>query len=250
MSETSKMKQTIKMVSYNIHGLPWQYDNDELICQYLIESNADILCLQEVFTPLRVSFVIKILQMAGYRVFLPNDSYIQTLFGSGLMICVHNRLKASFVCNRFTPYLNYSNFDIFASKGFYAVVLYINNQYVRIINTHMQSDCEINNYTGTLKTSTIRRLQAKEIVDTYKTSKIPTIIIGDLNESVSLNPWFSYKCCSKCEKLVTFPEGLQNLDHFVVLKNDKEDCLKLSEPFVDNTCLLSDHSPLFMKLTI
>ena len=40
----------IKIVSYNIHGLPWQYDNDELICEYLIKSNADILCLQEVFT--------------------------------------------------------------------------------------------------------------------------------------------------------------------------------------------------------
>ncbi len=247
---TEKQEMKIKIVSYNIHGLPWQYDNDELICEYLIKSNADILCLQEVFTPLRVSFVIKILQMAGYRVYLPNDSYIQTLFGSGLMICVHNRLKATFVCSRFTPYLSYSNFDIFASKGFYSIVCYINGKYIRIINTHMQSDCEINYYTGTLKTSTIRRLQAKEIVDTYKTSKIPTIIVGDLNECDSLNPDFLYKCCSKCEKLVTFPDGEQNLDHFVILKNGFETCLELKDTFVDSHCLLSDHFPLFMNLIV
>lgn len=238
----------IKIVSYNIHGLPWQYDNDELICDYLIKSNADILCLQEVFTPLRVSFVIKILQMTGYKVYLPNDSDIQTLFGSGLMICVHNRLKYKFICNRFTPFLHYSNFDIFAAKGFYSILLYVNDQYIRIINTHMQSDCEINNYTGTLKTGTIRRLQAQEIVDTYKSSKIPTLLVGDLNEEVSLSPWFMYTCCSKCEKVVTFPDGEQNIDHFVWLKNGFERFHTISHTVVDNHCTLSDHYPLFGTL--
>ena len=238
----------IKIVSYNIHGLPWQYDNDELICDYLIKSNADILFLQEVFTPLRVSFVIKILQMTGYKVYLPNDSDIQTLFGSGLMICIHNRLKYKYICNRFTPYLHYSNLDMFAAKGFYSIVLYIENSYIRLINTHLQSDCELNNYTGRLRTSTIRRLQAQQIIDTYKSSKIPTLIIGDLNEEESLNPWFSYSCCSKCEKLITFPDGEQNIDHIVWIKNGYEKLHSISNVYVDNTCSLSDHFPLFADL--
>jgi exonuclease III len=243
------ISQNISIVSYNIHGLPWHLDNTEEICNYLIKSNVDILCLQEVFTPWRVSLVIKILQMAGYKVYLPNDSYIQTLFSSGLMICVHNRLKSRFISSCFTPFLHYSNFDIFAAKGFYAITLqlepYNEESYIRIINTHMQSDCELNDYTGTLKTGIIRKLQANEIVERYKTSTIPTMLLGDLNDEHCLNPWLQYTCCSKCEKVITFPSSKQNLDHIVWIKNGFENLFGVSNIKIDSECDLSDHLPLF-----
>ena len=79
------MSQKIKIISYNICGMPWwinlfgdPYDRIDKIADFLIKTNADVICLQEVFD----NGLLIILKSK-----LPNYNYYSLCKGKNFLGC-------------------------------------------------------------------------------------------------------------------------------------------------------------------
>jgi exonuclease III len=173
----------VSIITYNTHGLPWSRGRFKEIAGWLSDQNADIVCLQEVFTETAKQYYIKDLARAGYAVVVPEDDGL-TPVGSGLLtMCKARR----FACESsiFCSYQDYHNVEWFANKGFHVLRLIGKNGRLVIVNTHTQSNTEVSFVFGEAIIDKIRRAQFKQIKDFFEGSRIPVLIVGDLNCAIS-----------------------------------------------------------------
>jgi endonuclease/exonuclease/phosphatase family metal-dependent hydrolase len=251
----------IHLLTYNIRGLPWVKCPVQQIGHWLGENRFPILCLQEVFTnAARLEFE-KILPQYGYRVLRPRDEETCPI-NSGLLVAFHES-DYEILSTCFQSYRNYRFVDCAANKGFFRIRVLNRRtgQHIHIVNTHMQSDTEVSWVFGRRATERVRRKQAEEILDFFKDTVEPVLVIGDLNQETILHPYLRslHPPSSLPLKKSTFFKTGEDLDHaaFLPLQWVSKDCgfcgpigPKLQEIRVHTDIVWSDHAPVEMKITI
>jgi hypothetical protein len=196
-----------------------------------------------VFTEARKRTLQTNLETSGYRCFFPVDD-IQSILPSGLCIALRTSSLWSHQSTRFTPFFNYIYADIFANKGFFKITLqHVTGMQINIINTHMQSDIELSYLKGSSKTSNIRKQQLHQIVQEYGQSKVPTFIVGDLNQEGMIHPSVKNICCNHGDAISTFPPTGENLDHMAWIVGTGISP-RLHSIHIGDEVSWSDHSPL------
>lgn len=222
-------KTQIKIISYNIHSgtdknmTPTLFDT----INFLKNSNADIICLQEVNESSKIGFQVSSLK---------EELNMNSSFGAN-------------VVNKNTNYglATYSKYKIIDEKhvylssakeqrGFLHTIIKVKDKKVHIINVHLGLDDKE------------RKNQIKEL-KTYieKLKKDYFVILGDFNEGdISLDDEIIIDVAEEIDKsnILTFSTGLDRIDYMFVSKNIK---IESYEVLIKN---MSDHYPIVAKFYI
>ena len=198
----------LRILTYNIHGLPWSKNNSASIVLYISHILPDVLCLQEVFTKTLCDFYVDQLSRLGYTVVVPRDSGVSVL-GSGLLTAVlSSRFRVLSHC--FYPYMSYYTIEIGANKGFHTLRLEDGEgRRILVVNTHTQSSTE---FSGSDGAAIARKAQFTELVHWLEHDPNPVILAGDMNCEYSPHPSVRFirpEGLRKC----TFPQTGEDLDH-------------------------------------
>jgi endonuclease/exonuclease/phosphatase family metal-dependent hydrolase len=208
----------LRILTYNVKGLPWCKDFLEDICIFLSTVPADIICLQEVFTERARNFYKLFLEAIGYVVLLPNDTDA-ALLPSGL-VTAFRRSKFVLIEKVFCPYLENHNFEWFALKGFHVLHLMqrTNGRRFYLTNTHTQSDT-LNWIFGRKSVRNTRQRQIDQLVRHFKGLPGSVVIIGDLNCEVEPAAGLRFlhpRGVAPLKKRTFFETG-EDLDHVACL---------------------------------
>ena len=186
----------LKVITWNIAGLPNYFNlhgNPELRIEKIINKlksqNADIICLQEVFT----ASLIKSIKSAFRDEYFTRSSTIRRNYkwlGSGL-VTLFRKSKFSIRNLKFYHFKYTSGEDKMANKGLqiFSVYSYQLKKMIIVINTHLNNpDAILSRYKNSLKVTKNQVLVVKQLLDNYKDKY--TILGGDLNI-----PKLKFKCC-------------------------------------------------------
>jgi len=232
----------IRVLTYNIRGLPWSSTNIYDVGSWLMSSSgADIIALQEVFSQKHRTILEGYAMQRGWVAVFPEDSYLfgnilpRMECGSGLAFLLHPK----FLQRKPASFHRYSvshGADRFVTKGYFVVYLELDGYEFEVFNTHLQSDitefaCIRINYLAS------RHQQEKELYEAAHSSLFP-LVIGDMNMCI-----FKKFHRLDLETHVTFPETEEHLDHLLYLKRD-EDRLWLRRVIYYDSVKLSDHIPV------
>ena len=170
---------SLSILSYNCHLFGnffiYQYLDlyyyDEIRCNKIIfnllNSDLDIICLQEVWSDKLLSFIISKMKNK-YFFFRPNVN-------CGLIIFSKYKITLSY----FKKFKNSEFPDSLVSKGFGMITILFQNKYIDIYFTHTQAI-----YSNKLNKIAIKNLH--EIYNRVKKSKNKRIICGDLNINMNI----------------------------------------------------------------
>lgn len=237
----------MKLLTYNIHGLPWCKINVPAMIDWIFNnSGAEIVCLQEVFSKEHKNLFWKKATQVGWTFLSPSDliygGFIPGLEnGSGLITLLHPRFTVT-APTKFEPYRIVNSVDQFVKKGFFTVHINDGVHDFQIINTHMQSDvteccCFRVNFNKA------RHAQEEQIYLAMTRNSFP-LVIGDANTCI-----FKYFHRVDQETHATFPETEEHLDHLLCLPGDSEKIQHVDTAYYDDI-LLSDHIPVVYKINL
>jgi exonuclease III len=205
----------VNLLTYNTHGLPWNRVKMPEIANWIFGlSNADVVCLQEVFSKKDREYLVYRTEEEGWVALFPDDlGCIPGLeCSSGLMILVRPNLT---IVGEpvFQPFKTCNGVDRFVSKGYFKVTLSNNLHEFQLFNTHMQSDvtefwCRRLNYVWA------RCEQEKELFLEASKEELP-VILGDINTNR-----FEYFVPVDPDFHITFPGTGEHLDHLLILDKD------------------------------
>lgn len=184
----STKQSTLKCISYNTWGLPislqghQQWDRFRRMPDTLMDSSADILCLQETFHPVLRNAIVQKLRSeyyfsGDYRCNLPFAGLLKKDCQGGLMTFSKFPVLSE-VFFEFPEYHGISIVEKIGSKGFLWTIIDMNGLNINVLNTHL--------YAGDDEFSeTIRLRQIKYMVDilisNHEFLSNPTILMGDIN---------------------------------------------------------------------
>ena len=193
----------MKIITWNVSCLPPlinPYMNPNLninnIIKVLIEQDADIICLQEVFDNNIRNKLIKNLNKYKYY-------WNDYLLGDGLIIFS----KYDIINSNKYKFKNFYGFDCFVRKGIISILIYdnINKKNIWIHNTHLQSDV----YPFSKEKTSFNRMKQLDEIDKYlkEFNQINHIISGDLNIKYDIfkNLKFNEKFICNNYEIKTFP---------------------------------------------
>jgi len=234
---------TLRILTYNIRGLPWvSCPIDDILC-WISKRKCDIICLQEVFTR---SLQMRIELQDEWNVFFSKGSTCAGQaagFYSGAGLCTLVRRDAQILGeSTFVPFSDTGGIDELVSKGLLHVPLKVNGKRIDIINTHFQSDftqfpCFRINYPA------VRFNQEKQAHHLSKQYPF-SLLCGDLNQD-------SFHYFDKFDDTdeITFPETGEHLDHLLYSSNLGHMIInKKIKYFHDIT--LSDHIPVLYEFEL
>ncbi len=234
----------VKIVSYNIWGMPWGTRQiHEILMWLLCQSGAEIICLQEVFAKWHRDVIREKAEAAKWQVFFPEDSCwagrCLNAFhsGSGLCMLVHPSLQVVSELP-FTPYDHVDSFiERLVTKGFFGLVFQKKGVRFSLVNTHMIADMtECSPFR--VAHGHARRFQEKQLMETALKFRGPILIVGDLNQEEHHYLHRMYP-----DQDYTFPSTLEQLDHVVCLPRDQH-LFHVKEVRFFQDILYSDHIPL------
>ena len=200
---------TLRILTYNIRGLPWISCPIDDILSWLLKRDCDIVCLQEVFTrPLQAA----IESCDEWNVFFSQGSTCAGraagfYSGAGLCILVRRGIKLLGEAS-FHQFIDASGLDYFVSKGILQVSLEFEGQRIDIFNTHCQSDFTEFSWFR-INYPSIRNNQEEQLAIVSKQCRYP-LICGDLNKNS-----FNYFQKFDLQDEITFPETGEHLDHLL-----------------------------------
>ena len=221
------LDQEIKIVSYNIHSgvdkdmFPTLFDTID----FLKNSDADIICLQEVNESAKVGFQVSSLKeelgmnsQYGANVVNANSSY-------GLV--TYSKYK---IISKNHVYLSSEN----EQRGLLHTVIDVRGKKVNIINLHLSANTQE------------QEIQLKEVQEFIDNLGDETYIIaGDFNEpDISLNDTIDVAKELEQSNTLTFSLGIERID-YIFTSSDVEP--------IDYKVLIkkmSDHYPIIAKLKI
>ncbi len=221
------LDQEIKIVSYNIHSgvdkdmFPTLFDTID----FLKNSDADIICLQEVNESAKVGFQVSSLKEElgmnshyGANVVNANSSY-------GLV--TYSKYK---IISKNHVYLSSEN----EQRGLLHTVIDVRGKKVNIINLHLSANTQE------------QEIQLKEVQEFIDNLGDETYIIaGDFNEpDISLNDTIDVAKELEQSNTLTFSLGIERID-YIFTSSDVEP--------IDYKVLIkkmSDHYPIIAKLKI
>lgn len=215
-----------KITSWNIQQLFWHcYKRDKVsnIVKYIIRSQSDIICLQEVFEISTIDALVFNHEIKNkYPFFLTGSLANRFIVGENSGLLVLSKYPITF--KQFTPFHKTTLPDGFASKG----ALFFSIGDTNFITTHLQSD----DYA-------VACLQLNKILSN-KVFDSKTFLIGDLN----LEYPHIFTNTSVNNKHITCDNG-QILDHIINLTHDID--FDVEVDYFDIT-QYSDHYPLVATL--
>ena len=234
----------VKIVSYNIWGMPWGTRQiHEILMWLLCKSEAQIICLQEVFSKWHRRAISEKAEAANWQVFFPDDpcwagSCLNAFqSGSGLCILIHPDIH---VVSEL-PFTAYTHVDSYierlVTKGFFGLVLKKEEIQFSLLNTHLIADMT---ECSPLRVAHghARRFQEKQLMEAAMLIEGPTLIVGDLNQE---EHHYLHRMYS--DEDYTFPSTLEQLDHVVCLPRDQE-FFETKEVCFFQDILYSDHIPI------
>lgn len=234
---------TLRILTYNIRGLPWISCPIDDILSWILKRKCDIVCLQEVFTR---SLQLRIESHDEWNVFFSKGTTFAGqaagfYSGAGLCILVRRDLKLLGE-GTFTPFTDAGGVDRFVSKGLLHVPLEIHGMRIDILNTHFQSDftefpCFRINYPA------VRFNQEKQADLLSKQYTVP-LLCGDLNQE-------SFHYFEKFDDTdeITFPETGEHLDH-LLYSSDLDDMFINKKTVYFHDVTLSDHIPVVYEFEL
>jgi exonuclease III len=227
--------------------MPWaNTDMRKLFTWVFQESNADIVCFQELWSIEQRKFLQDYIQVYGWKVCFPRDAcWVGSLLkgldcGSGLAILYKSDIEILEI-PYFESYKEQAGVDRFITKGFYSIKIKYQDTIFTLVNTHLQSDftelpcCRIR-YTFS------RLFQEFSLYSYCKNLQTPVLVCGDLN--MEKCTFFKFL---ELQRHVTFPETGEHLDHICAMKDETRFHLESSEYFDD--ILYSDHIPVKFTLS-
>ena len=240
----------VKILSYNIWGMPWGCRAiEELLLWLLCESGAEIVCLQEVFSKHHRLIIQEKASAAHWSAYFPDDPcWLGTCLnsfrsGSGLCILVKSTVDVLEEVP-FTPYQNVDSYiEKLVCKGYFGLSLQKESTKFTVLNTHMISDvtdCSpfriVHGYS--------RRLQEKQLLEAAQHISQPVLIVGDLNQEEHHYFHRMYP-----DEDYTFPSTLEQLDHVVCLPRDTN-CFEANDIRFFQDIGFSDHIPLRVTVQV
>ena len=211
-SLSSSNKITLKLMTYNIHYGNNIYNeyNIELISKVIKDSEAELICLQEVDNNWgqrsHYENLIEIIsKKTGYDYFYApiydkpsqkGSSYPKEQFGVGILskykiIKSQNYNISRWSTQKEDPQPGDKNFPP-KKGGFGNILIDINGKIISIYNTHL--DYRLNPPPGYEKS--IREIQVKEMLEIINQNNYPIILMGDMNTDTSskevFEPLFEY----------------------------------------------------------
>lgn len=232
----------IRVLTYNIRGLPWSSTDINEVGSWLMSSSgADIIALQEMFSQKHRTILEEYATSKGWVAVFPEDSYLfgsilpRMECGSGLAFLLHPK----FLQRRPASFHRYSmshGADRCVTKGYFVLYLEFDGHEFEVFNTHLQSDisecsCFRINYP------IARHQQEKELYEAAHSSLFP-LVIGDMNMCI-----FKKFVRLDKETHITFPGTEEHLDHLLHLRRDT-DRIELKSAIYYNSVKLSDHIPV------
>lgn len=203
----------VRLATYNVKGFPWTKPPLQSIVHWITgRSGCDIVALQEVWC--RHTAWAAAFAAAGWSFIRPpREHHIASVFGSGLAIAWRSSAW-KLADARFYPYLSAVGFDAFVTKGWFRaefISVGVPNGYLRLINTHMQSDYEVWDDLWRPIAEPVRMAQAFQLTEAEaRMPAAPTLICGDLNTEAC---WFTECRYLTAHAGMTFPGTGQVLDH-------------------------------------
>ena len=240
------MPSRMRLLTYNIHGLPWCKINVPAMIDWIFNnSGAEIICLQEVFSNKHKRLFWKKAAQEGWTFLAPHDliygGFVPGLEnGSGLITIIHPRFTVS--TTRFEPYKIVNSVDQFVKKGFFTVNVSDGVNNFQVVNTHMQSDvtecCCIR-----VNFNTARHAQEEQLYLAMTRNELP-LIIGDANTCI-----FKYFHRVDQATHATFPETEEHLDHLLCIPGDAGRVHHIDTIYHDDISL-SDHIPVVYTINL
>ena len=246
----------LRLVSYNIDDLAChrsQYTDDDAarateIISYLESTNADIICLQEVWSESMKQEITDAFLAKDFHVALPpwRKNYVVGE-NSGLI----TMSKYPIISQTFIPFSNPRGTCRLSNKGVQYCHIRVPNSnpqrsnVLNITNTHLQSS--FTNYSSYLDFHATAKEQLNAIINECPFESC--LIVGDLNLTREQLEEFM-KNESKIEyfgenKEVTFPDEGARLDYFLLLtKLSQTSKIENIENKTDSDVELSDHFPI------
>ncbi len=167
----------IKIISYNIWDLPlWFVKNRKArvkrVAEYLAQSGADIICIQEAWSRSGRATLYRILGEAGYEHVSARERLV--LIGNGGLLTFS---KFPIVSKKFTPFsrLSAAFVELFAAKGVLEVTVDTPQGKLSVFNTHLHSPSWVFGQT-------IRLRQMKRVLDVLAQDEAAAVLAGDFNE--------------------------------------------------------------------
>lgn len=239
---------SLKILTYNIHGLPWCGTDIEAIATWIFtESGANIICLQESFSMSQRPIFQTEAHNHGWTAHFPNDrcwlgSCLRGLeCGSGLSIFTHPNIHVQGI-PVFEPFFASASLDGLMTKGLFRIHCRMGPHSFYVINTHQQSDMtEIPGIRINYKE--IREAQQFQLYGAA--SKLErVIVVGDMN--MQTFKWFERPDPRHHD---TFPETGEHLDHLLILRKDSvKICHETTEYF--DEAPWSDHIPVLFSIEL
>jgi len=226
----------MKIITWNCCLPPWSYTRRKRlpgIVANLLKSNADIICLQEVFFKKDADFIISKLKEAGFSY----SFYFKDLLTVSKFLLTK---KQDFIFENQGIFFSWAIFDFLYKKGFQLIELEAGSEKICLINAHLLSAYAFDKarYQNT------REKQVDEICQQIDKKYPKTIILGDLNFEPGTSP---YQKVIKCAFQDPFGKDIKTIKKrrldYILLKNINWNNTKLL--FLDNS--LSDHAALFIS---
>jgi len=234
---------TLRILTYNIRGLPWVSCPIDDILSWILKRKCDIVCLQEVFTR-RIQLAIE--SQDEWNVFFSKGSTCAGqaagfYSGAGLCTLVRRDLKILGE-STFMPFTDAGGVDRCVSKGLLHVPLEVNGRRIDILNTHFQSDftefpCFRINYPA------VRFNQEKQADLFCQAYQFP-LLCGDLNQD-------SFHYFEKFDNTdeITFPETGEHLDHLLYSSDQRHMFMNKKTTYMHDITL-SDHIPVLYEFEL
>lgn len=244
----------LKIISYNICALPkWlnQFSNPfkriDNIITFLNKTDADIICLQEVFDKNIMSRLMVELPKY-YFCHYPIKSSI--IMNSGLVICS----KFPILSRGRETFKDACGEDRFSEKGLIYITVKIRNKIHTVINTHLNADAI---FSSVKYSQEIRMKQMKQVLHRMTQYRNDVILCGDFNIHLYNNNVKDIideittfkKYCIKSKKMITFKEENKQLDYIFYLSNNKVPFKYSYKVFKTDDTTMSDHYPIQLNLT-
>lgn len=236
--------------TYNVFGMPWGSRQLHSILTWIFrESNADIMCLQEVWSKNHQQIIREACkQSKNWSCYFPYSN-IHTLgrwtdrfhSGSGLCILVKNTVEVVDELEGHT-FIMSGGVDSLVRKGFMILQCKVGDKVFQVVNTHFQSDmteiplCRIR-YNET------RIKQEKQLYQTVRHLSCP-IVLGDFNTE----EFMYFECLEKGHRW-TYKSTGERLDSCLRMFQDKGKFEKTASTYYYDIHF-SDHIPVVFNLSL
>ena len=235
----------IRLLTYNIHGLPWCTQNIDLILLWIFyKCEADIVCFQECFTRYSRQRIEEGCARRGWNCYFPDDPptlrRLIPSFQSGSGLCILSRKELQCTSKLFIPFKQQNGVENFIQKGFFICKYSFRGFHFQVVNTHLQSDftefkCFRINYPA------VRAEQEKEMWQFLQFYSLP-VLLGDCNQ----NLFYHFRCLDE-NFHITFPDTGEHLDHCIMLEKDMPKIKSQVIHYYDSIDF-SDHIPVLYTI--